>query len=117
MATVSENGIITLNRGDTFSAPILINIGTKMAPVFYDMDNNDTIYISICEPEQMFEYGIIRRIVTSDMFDYDHHAWFTLTSEDTSKLHSGTYYYEIKIKLSNDVVVTIVPRKKFIILD
>ena len=117
MTNISNNGIITIHRGDTFQAPILINIGTKINPEFYALDDRDVVYISICEPNQLFEDGLIRRIVTQEQFDFERHAWLNLSSEDTSNVKAGVYYYEIRIKLVDDTVAVIVPRKKFIVLE
>lgn len=117
MASISNNGIITLQRGDCFRAPIYINLGSKSFPEYYELNDYDTIYISICEPSKEFEDGIIKRVITKEQFDLEKHAWLILNSEDTVNLLPGTYYYEIKIKLYDNLsVFTVVPRRKFIIL-
>lgn len=117
MTNISNNGLITMNRGDTFSYPIYINLSNKAHTEWYLLDKDDTIYISVCEPNAIFEHGIIRKVLTKDDFDIEKRAWFKLSSAETENLLPGTYYYEIKIKLFNGSVSTIVPRKKFIILE
>ena len=45
--TIANNGIITVNRGDDFSVPLFINMGTELAPVRYTLKENDEIYLGI----------------------------------------------------------------------
>lgn len=117
MANISNNGIITIHKGDDLDYTIFINKGTKLEQVPYLLVPGDTIYISICEAEQPFECGLIRKKLIYSDFDKEHQAHLVLTPTDTEHLKAGLYYYEIKIKLSNDKIATIVPRQRFIILE
>lgn len=115
-----NNNIITMNRGDTFSMPLRINVGTKYAPEFYTLTKEDTIYFALEEYNQPFEFALIRK--TFDVNDLvDDNVVITLSPEDTEFLLPGEYYYEIKLKHTNqdksEVIDTIVPRRKFVIIE
>ena len=116
-----QNGIITMNRGDTFYMPLYINIGSKIDKKYYvPKDDNDKIYFAVEEYNQPFEHALIRKV-----FDYtnveDDHIVLELTSDDTRLVLPGEYYYEIKfchkIDEEHEFIDTIVPRRKFIILE
>ena len=107
MSSLSNNGLIMLHRGDSIDYPIFINKGTKLQQSPYFLISGDILYISICEANQPFERGVIRKVVTSEDLDFQHYAHLTLTTSDTQYLKSGIYYYEIKLKLGNDKIIII----------
>ena len=118
------NGIITMNRGDTFSMPLVINTGTKFAPNYYTITSKDTIYFAIEEYNQPFEHAIVRKVFTTeDLKDGD--VLIKLTSKDTQFLLPGEYYYEIKLRHvenegeenEEEYIDTIVPKRKFVIIE
>lgn len=47
MLTISNRGIITVNRGDDFSVPLFINQGTKLNPERYELKIGDEIYVGV----------------------------------------------------------------------
>ena len=118
------NNIITMNRGDTFSMPLQINTGTKYAPEYYIMTSNDTIYFALEEYNQKFENALIRKVFDINNV-VDGNVLIKLESEETQNLLPGEYYYEIKMKhiahddfdLPHEYIDTIVPRRKFIIIE
>ena len=119
-----NNNIITMNRGDTFSMPLHINIGTKYAPEYYVLTEEDKIYFALEEYNQPFEFALIRKVF--DINDVkDDCVVIKLDTSDTELLLPGTYYYEIKLKhtylddndIEQEVIDTIVPRRKFIIIE
>lgn len=132
-----QNGIITMNRGDTFYMPLLINIGveenknkSKQDPRnyidrYYKITNKDTIYFALEEYNQPFEFALIRKVFTIDDVNEDGDVIIKFSSEDTQYLLPGEYYYEIKLRHVENVnpyneqefIDTIVPRRKFIILE
>ena len=96
MFSVSENGIVTVNRGDSFELPITLNIGSSMNYEEYYLQPCDTIYLGIMEPNQPFETAIVRKKFTlSDMTDGV--VKFCFWPEDTVCLIPGKYYYQVKI--------------------
>ena len=59
MVNISNNGIISMNRGDTVEVPLFINVNDKLLPVRYPFSNADEIYLGITEPNQKWEHGKI----------------------------------------------------------
>lgn len=120
---ISNNGIIVINRGDNFSTQLFINKGESGIPENYVLSEWDRVYFSICEPNQSFEAGVVRKIFTYECLTEDNAVEITLKPSDTINLLPGTYYYEIKLKLVyniNDaengfIIDTIVPRRKLVI--
>ena len=64
MYTISRERILSMNRGDTFRTPLFINVGTKLKKKRYILSYDDTVYLSISEPDKPFERGILRQIYT-----------------------------------------------------
>lgn len=137
MACVYKNGIIEMTRGDTFTFPVYINVGSKLHPMLYelrgcdsgkhgDLDNfTDNLYFAVMEPNQTWENAIIRK--TFDYKDFDRKHMCVLVhffSEDTEYLKPGVYYYQVKLRRDAqsldgelEAVDTIIGKTKFIILD
>ena len=122
MVNISNNGIITMHKGDTFKYPLFINAGDKFKLVRYRINDKDQIYFSVCEPNQDFEDGIIRKIFTKADTNRLGDVILKLDRSDTERLLPGTYYLSARIKLpsrrSGELrVETILPKKKFIIYE
>lgn len=121
MYSIYNNNFICLNRGDTFIAPLFINQGTKMYPIRYNLKNhpNTEIYLGIMEPNQVFEEAIVKKYYTSSSPDINENGdlIISLKPTDTEYLLPGKYYYEVKIKLYNGEVYTIVPKTEFLIME
>lgn len=125
MATVARNGIIEIHRGDTAVFPILINIGTNIMPLLYELREKDTLYFAVMEPGKKFEDAIIRK--TFGPSDFNRKTFCVpvrFYPEDTEYLKPGRYYYQVKLRrdASNidcgfEAVETIIPKTKFIIVD
>ena len=119
-----NNDIISMNRGDSFRMPVLINVSDKTSPIYYNITESDTIYFALEEYNQEFENALIRKVF--DIEDTENNIlYITLNSGETIFLLPGEYYYEIKLKheyydgfgRKQEFIDTIVPRKKFIILE
>lgn len=126
MIDLSRNGIIEVNRGDSFELPLFINQGTDITPVRYNMKNsNSEVYVGVMEPNQPFERAIIRKKYTKDDVNENGDIVIKFSSNDTVCLLPGKYYYQIKIKLYNNYdnnkedcnINTIVPMTQFIIVE
>lgn len=118
--SISNNGIIVINRGDTFYAPLFINISEDEYPEQHILVGEEAVYFAICEPNQEFESGVVRKIFTKDDLTEDGDVNIKLEPSDTEHLLPGTYYYEIKVKIidpdtSEEIIDTIVPRRKLVI--
>lgn len=121
-----QNGIITMNRGDTFYMPLRINYGDKFNPKYYTLDpEKDTIFFALEEYNQPFEFALIRKTYDANDLDEEGNVIIQFSSENTQYLLPGEYYYEIKLRHLENVnqddekefIDTIVPRRKFIILE
>ena len=123
MFTISKDGIITMSRGDHFSVPLFINAGTEISPVRYPLQDNDIVYLGICEPGQSFETAIVRKVYDKDNREINEHGDLVVTfnTKDTEYLENGLYYYIVKLVMKdsngNDIINTIIPKRKFYIED
>lgn len=116
--SISNNGIIVINRGDTFTMRIAINFLNDIDLSDYEMGADDKVYFAICEPNQHFEEGVIRKIFTMADLDIDGNIKIELLPSDTYYVLPGTYYYEIKLKIGigeTAIVKTIVSKRKLVI--
>lgn len=96
-SSMSANGIINITQGDTLSFNFKINLGTKLYPDYYTLKENDNLYLSVCEYNQDFEEGVIRKkYSTEDMSDGI--IKIKIINSDTLNLEKGTYYYTIKLR-------------------
>lgn len=130
MFHMANNGIITLNRGDTFSIPLYINLGTAVNPNYYTLkkysdEEQDYLYFALLEPGQKWENALVRKHFTADDINPEYEAPILhFYSDDTEYLKPGNYYYQVKLQRcresTNDGfehVDTVIPRTKFIILE
>ena len=106
MFNISDDGIISLSRGDCFSTPLFINQGTDISPIRYELTDNDIVYLGVCQPNQSFENAIIKKVYDSDHREINDNKDLVISfvSTDTEYLESGLYYYTIKLytKCNND---------------
>lgn len=121
MKVFTNNDIVIVHSGDTFQLPIELNIGSTYYPELYELQENDKVLLSVCEPNQDFSHALIRKIATIKDFD-DGFVTFNFYFEDTAKVLPGIYYYEVKLARAADVpseydLTTIVPKRKFAILE
>lgn len=101
MFKISTNGIITVNRGDSFEIPLLLNIGSSINRIEYDLTETDIIYLGIMEPNQFFENAIVRKKFTYQDLDKDGNIRVRFWPEDTLFLAPGKYYYQVKIQTTD----------------
>ena len=120
MFRVSSTKIIEITRGDSFQYPLFINMGTEMYPERYLLKEGDTVYFAVMEPNQRFEDAILKKVYTyEDERDEHGDLIIKFDSMDTQYLHTGKYYYTIKIKFSDSElpVQTIIENREFWILE
>lgn len=118
MFSISNNGFISLTRGDSFTVPLFINRGTVFHPVrYYIADNpNAAVYLGVMEPNQPFERALIRKKYTSNSQINEYgDLIIDFKPTDTQYLFPGKYYYEVKVKLSDGSIDTVVPATEFFI--
>lgn len=125
MFDISNEGIISVSRGDSFETPLFINEGTEIAPKRYELTENDILYFAVMEPNQKFENAILKKMY--DMNSEKNEEGDILISfspTDTEYLLPGKYYYTIKLRThigegeaENDYKVqTIIPQKEFYVV-
>ncbi len=147
MLTISNNGIITVNRGDDFSIPLFINQGTELKPIRYVLTEADEVYLGISSPgvtslfdasktqffvddevtylgipetNLTFDSALVRKTFTHEDLNENGDVVLKFKSIDTKFLQPGNYYYQIKIKrVENDekFINTVVKKTSFIVLD
>ena len=97
MSINEQNGIITLMRGDSFTMPIKINIGSKLSPRYKILGEGDVVYFGLMEPNQAFEDAVLKkRYDRYSPTDASGNVLLTIRPTDTEKLLVGKYYYMIK---------------------
>lgn len=105
MFNIAFNGIITVNRGDSFSFPLTINFGSTLEPDAYRWSHpahlHDKIYFAVMEPNQPFETAIIKKVFTREDVDKDDQVIIKFKPKDTECVLPGKYYYQIKLQRFN----------------
>lgn len=118
--TISNNGFISIVRGESFTVPLFINNGTVFHPVRYYIANDPeaAVYLGVMELNQPFERAVIRKKYTSQSpVNERGDLLIDFSSNDTKCLFVGKYYYMIKIKRGDGSIDTIVPETEFFIFD
>lgn len=121
MFNISRTGIVTVNRGDSFELPIILNVGDSMDFREYQLLSRDTLYLGVMEPNQPFECALIRKKLTLEDLDDQGNLIVHFNSRDTECLLPGKYYYQVKLQtLSNQAtdeydVETVVDKTLFYI--
>ena len=146
MLTISNNGIITVNRGDDFSVPLFINQGTELAPARYILTGTDEVYLGIFsdganylldtegtiifvedeitylgipEIDEYFDNAVVRKTFTTANLNANGDVIIKFTNVDTTFLLPGNYYYQIRAKITKEgqpYINTIVKKTPFIVL-
>ena len=98
MFHISSNGIVTVNRGDSFEFPITLNIGSSIDRTDYVLGQTDVLYLGIMEPNQPFETALIRKKFTHADLDSDNNIIIRFWPEDTVCVLPGKYYYQVKLQ-------------------
>ena len=98
MFNIASNGIVTINRGDSFEFPIQLNIGNSLQHEGYKLKETDVLYLGIMEPNQPFETAIIRKKFVYEDLDDEGNITIRFWPEDTQCVLPGKYYYQVKLK-------------------
>ena len=124
MVIVKNNGIIVMNRGDTWESSIFCNLGNKINPIKYSLTNNDTLYFGVMQANTPFDNSLICKKLTKndEVSGLEGHYKISFNHEDTMHVMPGNYYYEVKLVRNDPIndtnkVDTIIPRTKFVILE
>ncbi len=123
MFNITYNGIITVTRGDSFELPLMLNAGSNMDPLHYQITENSIIYFAVTEPNQPFEHALIKKRYDSSDVDEDGNVVITFRPQDTECVLPGKYYYQVKLQRfwSDDpedyTVDTVIEKTQFFILE
>ena len=98
MFDISSNGIVRVNRGDSFELPIILKAGNVMSPVLYTLEESDVLYLGIMEPNQPFEQAIVRKKFEYKDLDEEGNIFIRFWPNDTICLLPGKYYYQVKLQ-------------------
>jgi hypothetical protein len=98
MLEVSSNGIVTVNRGDSFTLGFRINRGSSFLPDYYELQPGDFLYFALMEPRQRFEEAVVRKAFTHADQGTDGVVSMTFEPKDTECLAPGKYYYTLKLR-------------------
>lgn len=123
MFNIAFNGIITVNRGDSFTLPLALNYGTNLDPYKYTLSDSCVVYFAVMEPNQPFEEALIKKRYTAKDADADGNIIIKFKPQDTQCVLPGKYYYQVKLQRFNSTtaedyeVDTIVDKTLFYILE
>lgn len=117
MFTITQNGTITLTRGDSAQFTVELNIGTSLNQRSIILEPTDKVYFGVTEPNQPFENAIIRKTFKGEDHLNETKLVISLEPKDTSCLIPGTYYYSVKVVNDNNFVKSVVDKKIFNIID
>lgn len=123
MFNISYNGIITVNRGDSFRLPLMLNYGTNLEPIHYKLCPKSVVYFAVMEPNQPFENALIKKRYTADDVDSDGNVVIRFRPQDTQCVLPGKYYYQVKLQRFNSTdpedyeTDTVVDKTLFFILE
>lgn len=117
MFDLSLNGNIKLTRGDSFSVPLFINMGTDIKPIRYNLEDGEYVCFGVMEPNYCFEEAIIRKKYSNTDKNDKGDIVVSFDANDTVHLMPGKYYYEVKAVLldneGKEIVNTIIPKREF----
>lgn len=123
MFNISYNGIITVNRGDSFVLPLVLNVGNNIEPCNYQMTDKSFVYFGVMEPNEPFENALIKKKCTIADVDSDGCILIKFKPQDTQCVLPGKYYYQVKLQTFNSDdpedynVDTVIDKKQFFILE
>lgn len=123
MFDISYNGIITVNRGDSFVMPLVLNVGTNLDPIRFELKENCFVYFAVMEPNQQFEDALIRKTYTHKDTNKKGDILIRFKPQDTQCVLPGKYYYQVKLQKFNSddpedyEVHTVIDKTLFYILE
>lgn len=120
MVHISNNGIISIHRGDSFSIPLFLDMGIEGFPIRYNITQYTgvSLYLGVMTPFESFEKAILKKKYTSESITNENgDLVIEMSSKDTACLRPGKYYYEMKMLSNNGEVNTIIPKKEFFVFE
>ena len=121
MLEISNNGIITITKGDYAEIPLFLNQGNQLYPIRYSLQKDQQSYITfaIMRPNEIFERAVVNKTITaSSPHTGQHDAVIVLKPEDTLRLMPGKYFYSVRLNLfqhGHYCQHTLIPERMFFI--
>ena len=100
MIKISDNGIISMVRGDSAEFPLFINQGNRMYPIRYSMlrDQGSAVEFSLMTFDKGFEDAFFKKRYTSaSPHTSQRDLIITFEPEDTFNIPPGKYFYSIRL--------------------
>ena len=124
MAFINDQQEITIYRGDCFSVPIFVNMGTDKEPIRLDFnqfqDLNIELYFGVYIIGGVFENSFIAKKFTHLNANNYGDIIINLQPQDTLYVCPGKYQYAVKLRMQDpiqgDWIHTIIDRKNFYII-
>ena len=126
MLTIDHQGNITINRGDTFTVPLFIDVSKDIFhSIRLPLKSEYKVFLYLVEPNCHIGHYLLKQTYSSTDINDKGDILIKFLHDDTSWICPGTYYYEMKAYLpldkddpniDEDALITIIPRRKFIIL-
>lgn len=98
---IDKDNRVTMTRGDSWEVPLFLNKGTALKPMRYNLQDEDSVYLAIMEPNQPFEQAIVKKKFTNKNINRNGDIVVRIEPEDTQCLKPGKYFYQIKAKFIN----------------
>lgn len=126
MVQISNNGWLSMHRGDSFELPLFISTGECGDNTRFNLKENtpNRVYLGVMEPNQPFECALIRKkyeVFGDEQRDppmtEDGDLIISFKPTDTEFVSPGKYFYEIKLEHNDGAVDTIVPRTEFFMME
>lgn len=120
MVHISNNGVISIHRGDSFSIPLFLDMGIEGFPIRYNITQYTgvSLYLGVMTPFESFEKATLKKKYTSESETNENGDLVVkVSSQDTMCLRPGKYYYEMKMLLENGEVSTIIPKKELFVFE
>lgn len=81
--------------------PLVLNIGNKLEPRRFELDDYSFVYFAVMEPNQPFETALIRQKYTKDDVNGNGDVVIKFKPQDTQCVLPGKYYYQVKLQICN----------------
>lgn len=124
MFDISNNNLMTMNRGDDVF--FRINIRANDFGDVYEIGEKDSVFVGVMESRGSFENALIRKEFTKADMDDEGNIVATFKSDDTVNLIPGKYFIQAKLRSvvgesesgePSYEISTILPKTRLIILD
>lgn len=120
MLSIDGNGTIKVTKGDTFKVPLFIDVSNNIfSAIRLPIKSTDKIIFNILEANSCFCKPLIHKEFTLADTNENLDIIISFEKSDTDWIFPNIYYYQIKfireVENEETKIITITPRRKFII--